>query len=221
MIKHTYFKILIMLFIGILIVSYLVLEDTDNNIVEVDNSQEESSDEKDLLGIENENMKQNTLTTDVSTADLNQGDTIFDEEQNIEYKEYVITHEKDGSSYKIHSIYTLSQEIKIFDENGIEIQSIEVGFGDISEEPKDVNFDGYTDIVVRTGGTVNETHDLYIWDNETHSFVKVIYEGVEMLAWFTAYEGYVENFIRGYTPEESKKERLIWEGNRLIIDNNE
>ncbi len=222
MIKHNYFKILIILFFMFFILSYLALEDADNNIVEVDNSQEELSDEKKSFDIESKTTQENTSIIDVSTTEPKQGDTIFDEEQNIEYQEYIITHEKDGSSFKVWHIFGWDREIKVFDEDGIEIQSIKIEetVGGL-RDPHDLNSDGYTDLVVYMGGTFNEIHDLYIWDNKTHGFIKVIYEGDNMITWFTAYEGYVENFIRGDTPETSIKERLVWEGNKLVIEVNE
>ncbi len=222
MIKHNYFKILIILLFMFFILSYLILNDTDNNIMELNNLQEELSDEKKSFDIESKTTQGNTSIIDVSTTEPKQGDTIFDEEQNIEYQEYIITHEKDGSSYKVWHIFGQNREIIIFDEDGIEIQSIRIEktVGGL-RNPHDLNSDGYTDLVVYMGGTFNEIHDLYIWDNEIRSFVKVIYEGDNMITWFTAYEGYVENFIRGDTPDTSIKERLIWEGNRLVIDDNE
>jgi len=85
-------------------------------------------------------------------------------------------------------------------------------------EVYDVNGDGYGDIVVNTGGTWNETHDLYIWDAHTQSYKKVIYKGFEMLAEFTVYDGYIKNFIRGDSPDDSRMEKLIWNGNILTRD---
>jgi len=76
--------------------------------------------------------------------------------------------------------------------------------------------DGYIDIVTNIGGTVNEMHELYTWDADSKEFVKVIFEGFEMLSFFTVYEGYIENFIRGSSPETSFVERLVWKGNTLI-----
>ena len=54
------------------------------------------------------------------------------------------------------------------------------------------------------------------WDADSKEFVKVIFEGFEMLSFFTVYEGYIENFIRGSSPETSFVERLVWKGNTLI-----
>ena len=133
------------------------------------------------------------------------------------HNEYTIFHE-DGSFYQIdfvndgQSNYTM----KLFEENGTELQllALEGCFGRL--ELDDVNTDGYTDIVVNTGGTFNEIHDLYIWDPETDRFVKVIYEGFEDLVWFSVYDGYIDNFTRGDTPEDSSKEKLVWQGNILI-----
>jgi hypothetical protein len=99
-------------------------------------------------------------------------------------------------------------------EDARHLQSINPGnvFG---IELMDANRDGYTDIVFNTGGTWNETHDIYIWDDHTCNFNKAIFEGFEMLAWFEVYDGYIKNFIRGSSPDDSVMEFLIWGGDIL------
>ncbi len=126
--------------------------------------------------------------------------------QNAQYNKYTVFHDKDNFSYKIDTIYDEKYNctVKLFNENNIELQIIELGWCSGEIELFDVNIDGYTDIVVNTGGTVNETHDLYIWDSETENFIKVIYEGFDMLAWFTPHQGYIENYIRGDSPENGR-----------------
>ena len=81
---------------------------------------------------------------------------------------------------------------------------------------QDVNMDGYIDIVTNIGGTVNEMHELYTWNADSEEFVKVIFEGFEMLSFFEVRDGYIENFVRGSSPETSFKEILIWKGNTLV-----
>lgn len=85
----------------------------------------------------------------------------------------------------------------------------------IATQWMDVNLDGYLDVVVNTGGTVNETHALYVWDSSARDYVKVDYIGFEMLSFFEVYEGYLENFIRGDSPETGELQILTWEGNTL------
>lgn len=123
-------------------------------------------------------------------------------------EEYRICHEKDKSHYII-TLYTDINLLKIYDLELNEIQNIFLDeiYGTLVFE--DVNFDGYLDIVVNTGGTINETHDLYIWDSSSYNFNKVVYEGFETLVWFTPHEDYIENFIRGDKPESSIKQKLI------------
>ncbi|WP_349944231.1 hypothetical protein ABFV83_12400 [Lacrimispora sp. BS-2] len=133
---------------------------------------------------------------------------------------YAIHHEKDNSTYKIIALYDKENgyTLQLVDEKSTLLQVIELGWDPVitRTEFEDVNLDGYTDIVLNTGGTINETHDLYIWDTSSKNLIKVIYEGFDMLVWFTVHEGYIENFIRGGSPEESIKEKLIWKGNTLI-----
>ena len=106
---------------------------------------------------------------------------------------------------------------RILDEKGYQLQIITLEDSiPVSISFEDVNLDGYMDIVVNTGGTINETHVLYIWDFSSENFIKVIYEGFDMLSWFTPHQGYIENFIRGDSPETSIKQNLIWKGNILI-----
>lgn len=83
---------------------------------------------------------------------------------------------------------------------------------------EDVNLDGFTDKIINTGGTWNEMHDLYVWDVHSQNYIKVEYEGFEMLAWYEVYDGYIMNFIRGSSPEDSIMEKLIWNGNVLTKD---
>jgi len=131
---------------------------------------------------------------------------------------YSILHKKDGSLYQIDIVRDeeYKHTIKLLDENDTELQTIELDSCSGRMELRDVNTDGYADIAVNTGGTINETHDLYIWDPLSNNFVKVIYKGFEMLAWYSVHDGYIDNFIRGDTPEDSSKEKLIWQGNVLM-----
>lgn len=143
--------------------------------------------------------------------------------QDTQLNEYYDFYKEDGSTYKMDVIHDEQHNytIKLFDESHTELQTVELGWCPGGVELLDVNTDGYTDIVVNTGGTVNETHDLYIWNSVSDNFVKVSYEGFDILAWFTVHEGYIENFIRGSSPEDSIKQKLIWEGNTLSKESEE
>ena len=96
--------------------------------------------------------------------------------------------------------------ISLSDMESNELHSIDLGF--IPKEPtgiylQDFNMDDFLDISAFTGGTVNETYALYIWRPTTQTFAKVIYKGFDMLCWFTVYDGYIENFIRGDYPDNN------------------
>ena len=165
-----------------------------------------------------ESTKRSPSPTIVPTVPTTSEIPISKEAHDVKHSEHTILHEKDGSSYKIDVIRDEQYDytIKLFNENSTELQTVELGRSTGRIELLDVNTDGYTDIVVNTGGTFNEIHDLYIWDSVSNNFVKVIYEGFDFLAWFTVHEGYIDNFIRGDTPEESSKDKLIWKGNTLV-----
>ncbi len=162
-----------------------------------------------------DNVEDNTPKDQIITNNIPEELNHESEESN---NTYTIHHEKDDTIYTV----TLTKDIdsnytmQLFDEESNLLQQI--SFGRIPEgiDVMDVNLDGYTDIVANTGGTVNETHELYTWDVSTQNYMKVIFEGFEMLSFFEVYDGYIENFIRGGSPEDSVMEKLIWEGNTLI-----
>ncbi|MCL2884537.1 MAG: hypothetical protein FWF49_03535 [Oscillospiraceae bacterium] len=79
---------------------------------------------------------------------------------------------------------------------------------------EDVNSDGYTDMVVNTGGTMNETHDLYIWDNSSKMLTKAIYDGFDMLSYFEVHDGYLMNWVKA-SANGGVIQKLVWNGNTL------
>jgi hypothetical protein len=120
--------------------------------------------------------------------------------------------------YKNNPNITFNEKytVQLFNANSNILQTISLNydvFAGIAFE--DLNCDGYIDIVINTGGTINETHDLYVWNASSKNFVKVIYQGFDMLSWFEVHDGYVDNFIRGSSPDDSVKEKLVWDGNVL------
>lgn len=161
-----------------------------------------------------------TAKPDTSTI---KPDDIKETAENVQSDTYTIHHEKDNSTYVV--IVMCDEEhhykMQLFDEEFNMLQTLELGGGPGKIEFQDVNMDGYTDIVMNTGGTINETHDLYIWDTSSEDFIKVIYEGFDMLAWFTVHEDYIENFIRGSSPEDSVKQKLVWNENTLTKESEE
>jgi len=79
---------------------------------------------------------------------------------------------------------------------------------------RDLNNDGYMDIVVHRGGTQNFVHDLFIWEVDLHKFVKVNYIGFETLSLFEVRDKYLINILRSH--DYHIRQTLIWKGNNLI-----
>lgn len=168
--------------------------------------------------IENEITKKDTL---------NRQDTVI----NLKYlkdkpidlsKTYIINFDKDNTFY----IFTIDKDaryndiLRLFNEKFEEIQSLYLGQIVIKLDFQDVNLDGYLDIVVNTGGTLNETHELYTWDAASQKFKKVIFNGFEMLSYFEVYDSYIRNWIRG-GEDETIVQNLIWNGNTLSVKGEE
>lgn len=144
-----------------------------------------------------------------------------DDKSKVPDDAYSVNHTKNNSTYKVAIIENADSgyTISVYDSESNQLQSIPMDIF-IGIDFQDLNLDGYTDIVINTGGTWNETHDLYVWDSSSNNYVKVSYVGFEMLSFFEVYEGYIKNFIRGDSPEDSIMEKLIWDGNTLVKDSN-
>jgi hypothetical protein len=165
-----------------------------------------------------------------------------DQKIEVMRKTYTITHKEDHTTYTVVLVwdyvplaivfpelvgdsrvdqnkrYRENFRIQLFDVNNNLQQSFSLDCeGVAGMEFRDVNTDGYTDMVINTGGTMNETHDMYIWDISSKNFIKVVYDGFEMLSFYEVYDGYMENFLRGPTPEESELLYLIWHENVLTV----
>jgi len=79
---------------------------------------------------------------------------------------------------------------------------------------RDMNNNGYMDIVAHRGGTQNFVHDLFIWNTDLHEFVNVIYVDFESLSFYQVHDGYLINTLRGF--DSYIDQTLVWEGNRLV-----
>ena len=164
-------------------------------------------------------------TAQLETDEEKQAEEILFGKKQIEsaLETYTIRHDNDGKTYEVVVICASDDDdrnnykntLQLFDAESNLLQSIDLGWLPARIEFMDVNLDGFTDIVTNTGGTVNETHDLYIWESSSQNFIKVIFEGFEMLAWFEVRDGYIDNFIRGSSPDYSVTEKLVWNGNIL------
>ena len=135
---------------------------------------------------------------------------------------YNINHEKDDSNYTVSVMpdSNYNYTLLLFDAESNRLQSILLGRIPEGIDFMDVNLDGYTDIIANTGGTLNETHELYIWDVSSGNFIKVIFEGFDMLSYFEVYEGYIMNWVKE-SASSSVIQKLIWNGNTLMMESEE
>ncbi len=145
-----------------------------------------------------------------------------------EYSEYVQTFYGNGPDYEgvidPEGYGEMSPKFTIKDFNsGKEVFVTEEGeldtmnYGAGSVKFLDANNDGHVDIDISTGGTMNTTHNLYLgnWDKNTFEIVE--YEGFEFLGDYEVKDGYVENFVQGSAnPDDNGKQKLVWEGNKLV-----
>ena len=197
----------------ILVISMMILVACTNNINEQGVEDKAIKDEI-IEKEEEEKINQNTDNIDnesrgiIEKYEILQGDNIS----------YFVLIKGDAQINDFNNTYYKNYSIDILDGNSKLLQNIELENIKILAgiDFIDVNLDGYLDIVINTGGTWNETHELYNWDPLSNNFMKVKFEGFDMLAWFEVHDGYIDNFIRGNTPEESVKEKLVWNGNNLI-----
>lgn len=167
--------------------------------------------------IENEITEKNTPKRQDTVINLK-----YLKDKTIDFSNtYVINFDKDNTVY----IFTIEKDnqynniLRLFNKKFEEIQSLYLGSIVIQLDFEDVNLDGYIDIVVNTGGTINETHDLYTWDVTSQKFKKVIFNGFEMLSYFEVYNGYIKNWIRG--DMETTFQKLIWNENTLVLESTE
>lgn len=197
----------------ILVISMMILVACTNNINEQGVEDKAIKDEI-IEKEEEEKINQNTDNIDNESRDIIEKYEIL-QGDNISYfvliKGDAQINDFNNTYYKNYSIDILDGNSKLL--QNIELENIKILAG---IDFIDVNLDGYLDIVINTGGTWNETHELYNWDPLSNNFMKVKFEGFDMLAWFEVHDGYIDNFIRGNTPEESVKEKLVWNGNNLI-----
>lgn len=139
----------------------------------------------------------------------------FLEEERIDF---TIVQGKDGTSslIQIKPNETFGYDIKASYDIG-EVQTI------ISGTPFkngiefiDVNLDGYADLQMSCGGTMNEVKELFIWDQESRCFEKVIFQGFDMLSFYEIKDGSLVNRVKG-SAFSGVIQELSWEGNTLKL----
>ena len=131
---------------------------------------------------------------------------------------------KDDSTYQITVRRSLDAHFKVIicNKDGDEIQTIiddrEACSTDIVDFI-DVNLDGYADIQINFGGTLNELHKIYVWSPESQKFVAVQCEAD--IFYYEVHDGYIENM-----PKESARimiiQKLVWkDGDTLVLESEE
>ena len=163
--------------------------------------------ENEITGESSKSENDNTNSQDTNQNASENSNTESDNPDNT----YTIKHEKDGSTYKVTVTYDADSNSTLclynIESNEL-LQSIPVGKISKRITFKDVNLDGYMDIVTNTGGTLNETHELYIWNVSSCSFIKVTFENFDMLSYFEVHEGYIKNWLKD-TASSGVVEKLV------------
>ena len=80
----------------------------------------------------------------------------------------------------------------------------------------DVNFDDFDDIIINTGGTLNESHELYTWDISSQRLAKVTFCGFETLSNYEVHDGYLINWVKE-SASTGVMQKLIWDKNMLVL----
>lgn len=137
--------------------------------------------------------------------------------------ELTIVQGKDGTSsmIQIEPDETFGYDVKAFYDTG-EKQTIVSGtpFGN-GIDFVDVNLDGYADFQMSSGGTMNETKELFIWSKESRCFEKVLFQGFDMLSFYEIKDGLLVNRVKE-SAYSGVIQNLSWEGNTLkLIDEEE
>lgn len=131
---------------------------------------------------------------------------------------YDVTQEKDKTQViiQVNPSENVGYDIVIFDIFSQQLQVL------ISEHQVfdsihflDVNLDGYVDIQVYIGGTMNEQKELYVWNPELSLFEKVDFQGFDILSNFEIYDGFLLNWVKG-SAYSGTIQHLEWEGNKLV-----
>lgn len=151
------------------------------------------------------NNRKSTIISDIYNEDnIAVYELYYDEQKK---PDFMMELQKENNSYTLKII-----------QNQKEIQKIEWESEGINVYPQflDANGDGYTDMLLVTKqGIANNEKDLYVWDNQSNYYSKVIYKGDNFLADIEVKENgiwnWLDNGVTGYTLEV-----LEWSGNALI-----
>lgn len=136
---------------------------------------------------------------------------------------YTVNHEKNDSKFivMISGDWYENFTLQVFDYEFNEVQHWDISeYSGIKPDFKDINLDGYKDIIIYVGGNLNEWCDLYTWDNLSCTYNKVTYEGFERISYFDIFDGYLENWVKD-DYRSGVVQILVWEGNKLVLQSEE
>lgn len=136
--------------------------------------------------------------------------------------EYVITQGKGGTKYsaELGRDEEYQYNFTLRDEKDSQLLTLYT-YGEFDEVIKilDVNIDGYADIqFLNEPGTMNNSYDLYVWDENIQNFVKVRCD--EMLSNFEVHNGYLKNWQKG-SANSGVIQKLVWKNNYTLIKESE
>jgi hypothetical protein len=133
-------------------------------------------------------------------------------------------HDKVGFTHTISIVENSSTiyDAHVYDSESNLIQSFQI---ESIVYPKvklvDINLDGYTDIVVSTGGTLNETHQIFVWDtDETLAYIPIDFVGFDILSYYEINQGYLMNWVKD-DANTVVVQKLTWNDNSLILESQE
>lgn len=113
--------------------------------------------------------------------------------------------------------YSEDAGIIISDSSQQELQKIELEMQpDDPADPIqfiDFNQDGYADITVTLGGTLNSQKNVYLWDKDTSQFVEVLYD--DILSYFEVHEDYIKNWVKD-SAQYTIVQTLVWSDPRTL-----
>lgn len=126
--------------------------------------------------------------------------------------EIVLTQSYDQSKYKLLAFQDNDDNfsVSIAEDNGKEIQVISNTLCHTTNpiEFIDVNCDGYADLILNLGGTLNELHKLFVWIPSLNKFVEITCE--YPLSYFEVYDGYLKNWIKN-DATSTDVQIFVWE----------
>lgn len=117
--------------------------------------------------------------------------------------------------------YTNSYRMLVYDLDNNLMQSVVLDHTIIIDVTFfDVNFDGYDDAIIETGGTLNSSFHMYTWDSTNRCFSRTQFVGFDLLANYELHEGYIVNWVKE-THYIGYKQILVWNENSLTLVSNE